>query len=372
MQTPKSPAAKYVQVDLSPARLDRVWSRVAERLPEQPSRARSWFARAALVLAVAGTATAGIVLIPRLTGTPTRSALHGAVLQTATDALNVDLEDGSRLELSAGTRVENVDAANTEVALRLERGHLTCDLVPRKDRRFSVFAAGVEVRVTGTRFGVTFDPDSQRVSVEVQRGSVEVLAPDGSQPKRRLTAGERWSIDLRTARHEPEQPDAPAEPATNLNTAPEVPSAAAARTSEPRAGSVDSPAAEAEAPPSAAAWLDRANTARRAGDSAGAARAYESLLAKFPRDARAGLAAFELGRLRLGPLSDVNGAAQAFRRAIALAPGSAFRQDAMARLVEAYAAAGKLESCASAKAAYLKDYPQGVHAAFVSRQCGSR
>jgi len=368
MQTPKSPVAKYVQVDLSPARLDRVWSRVAERLPAQPTPARSWFARTALVLAVAGTATAGIVLIPRMASSPTRSALHGAVLQTATDALNVDLEDGSRLELSANTRVENVDAANTEVALRLERGQVTCDLVPRKDRRFSVFAAGVEVRVTGTRFGVTFDPDSQRVSVEVQRGSVEVLAPDGSQPKRRLTAGERWSIDLRTARREPEPAT---EPAAALNSAPVAAEAPSARTPEPRAAVVDPAPTEAEAPPSAAAWLDRANTARRAGDSAGAARAYESLLAKFPKDARAGLAAFELGRLRLGPLSDVNGAAQAFRRAIALAPGSAFRQDAMARLVEAYAAAGKLESCASAKAAYLKDYPQGVHAAFVSRQCGT-
>jgi TolA-binding protein len=116
--------------------------------------------------------------------------------------------------------------------------------------------------------------------------------------------------------------------------------------------------------------MDQGNAARRAGDTHGAANSYQSLLAKFPRDPRAGLAAFELGRLRMGPLGDISGAVRAFQSAIALSPGSAIREDSMAHLVEAYAASGKGAECAAARDAYLKGYPSGVHAGVVRRQCG--
>jgi hypothetical protein len=72
----------------------------------------------------------------------------------------------------------------------------------------------------------------------------------------------------------------------------------------------------------------------------------------------------------MGPLRDLNGAVQAFKRAIALAPGSGFREDAMARLVEAYAALGRGAECRSARDAYLKSYPSGVHAGSVAAKCG--
>jgi tetratricopeptide (TPR) repeat protein len=118
--------------------------------------------------------------------------------------------------------------------------------------------------------------------------------------------------------------------------------------------------------------FDLGNAARRAGDGAGAARAYEQLLEHHPRDARAGLAAFELGRLRMDRLGDVHGAIQALQRAVALAPGAAFREDAMARLVDAYAAAGATVRCRSAQSAYLESYPTGVRAPTVARRCGAR
>ena len=64
-----------------------------------------------------------------------------------------------------------------------------------------------------------------------------------------------------------------------------------------------------------------------------AADAYQALLSSHPRDPRAGLAAFELGRLRMDRLGDMPGAVQALERAVALAPGAELREDAMARLV---------------------------------------
>jgi TolA-binding protein len=130
-----------------------------------------------------------------------------------------------------------------------------------------------------------------------------------------------------------------------------------------------SPSALAPDTPTAKSLLDQGNAARRAGDARGAAAAYQALLSKYPRDPRAGLAAFELGRLRMGPLSDTQGAVRAFQSAIALAPESAIREDAMAHLVDVYGASGLTAQCQSARDAYLKAYPNGVHAAVVGRRC---
>jgi hypothetical protein len=60
---------------------------------------------------------------------------------------------------------------------------------------------------------------------------------------------------------------------------------------------------------------------------------------------------------------------QALNRAVALAPGSGFREDAMARLVDAHANMGAGARCRAAQAAYLRSYPQGVHASVVARRC---
>jgi outer membrane protein assembly factor BamD (BamD/ComL family) len=120
---------------------------------------------------------------------------------------------------------------------------------------------------------------------------------------------------------------------------------------------------------SAAELFDRANGARRGGNVAEAVRGYETLLASFPNDGRAGLAAFELGRLRMDRLGDYASAVSALKRAVSLAPGAGFREDAMARLVQAYAALGSKSACQSARDAYLKAYPKGVHLGTVSRKC---
>lgn len=123
---------------------------------------------------------------------------------------------------------------------------------------------------------------------------------------------------------------------------------------------------------SALQLLEKANTARRAGDVGAAVAAYELLLAKHPADPRAGLAAFELGRLRMDRLNNLPGAVHALRQAITLTRDAGFREDAMARLVRAYATMGAADRCIKAQAAYLKSYPSGVHASSVAKQCGGR
>lgn len=357
---PSSPLSKHVVVDVSPARIARVWSAVSARLDTAPSSGKRWVVRSLAAVGAVGALALGVVSFQHFRGgADPSSAWQGAALETAGDAMAVKLDDGSRLEVAAHTHVKVTENQPSSVALDLKRGRVDCDITPRKDRNFAVVAAGVEVRVTGTRFSVELTTQ-RRVEVEVQRGSVEVAWRGASAPKK-LAAGERWSVDLDPPVTEGVPPKA--------SEAPEPPSAPSA---------VDAPrpsAAPVAREPSVAGpreLFDLGNAARRAGDAAGAARAYEMLLEHHPRDARAGLAAFELGRLRMDRLGDMHGAIQALQRAVALAPGAGFREDAMARLVDAYSAAGATERCRSAQSAYLESYPSGVRASSVARRCGAR
>jgi hypothetical protein len=119
--------------------------------------------------------------------------------------------------------------------------------------------------------------------------------------------------------------------------------------------------------------LEQANAARRSGDVAQAAAAFETLRSRYPRDARAALASFELGRLRMDALGDLPGAVEALRHSIALAPGGVVREDADACLATALARLRAPSRCENARQAYLQRYPKGTHAAEMSAlDCGAR
>jgi transmembrane sensor len=115
--------------------------------------------------------------------------------------------------------------------------------------------------------------------------------------------------------------------------------------------------------------FEAAREARREGRSDRAAALFAELVDQHPRDARAPLAAFELGRLRLDVLHDTAGAIEALERSLTLAPGASFRQDALARLVSAYDRAGRASACRDSRDRYLREYPDGVHALEVGSLC---
>ncbi len=366
----KDPPSKYVQPNLSPSRIARLWDGISEQLDARPRRwwQRRWLAGAA-ALSLGAAAAGGVLLLAgQGAGPAEQTAIHDAALETTGTAMSVALVDGSHIRLDARTRVEVVASESEAIQLSLERGEVVCDVSKKPQRRFVVVAGNVEVRVVGTRFAVRRQATAQgdEVRVRVERGVVEVLAPSSDEP-RRLAAGETWSVLLDGSRAK----GAAATPAPAEPRLPEPP--AAAPTVPPAdGGPVDVPREATTPSSSAKLLLDRANQARRAGDAAGAARAYAALLDKYPGDSRAGLAAFELGRLRMDRLGDLAGAVAALKQSIRAAPGSGFREDALARLVRAHAALGHRAECERYRDAYLKSYPQGVHAATVTERCGRR
>jgi len=357
--------SRFVEPDLSEARVTRLWLNVADRLEKRRPPMLRWLAVGVAALALAG---GGLLLTRQFSGfgSPERAVLAEAKLETASDTLAVTLGDGSSVHLASRTRVEVHGNQPSSVALALHRGELVCDVPHREGRSFTVTAGGVEVRVIGTRFSVKATPSGagERVEVNVTRGVVEVRSETRPGVVARVAAGQSWA-------------QAPAEVGSVKETAVAPPSA-----SEPASPPVEVrelsgpgsalPTAVSPGAVSARELFERAGESRRAGDAQAAARSYEELLRSHAGDGRAALSAFELGRLRMDRLGDTAGAVQALERAVALGVGPSFREDALARLVSAYAAQGNFTACARARDGYLKSYPAGIHASAVSSRCGTR
>lgn len=201
------------------------------------------------------------------------------------------------------------------------------------------------------------------------RGVVEVVSQRRPGIVARVAAGQSWiqnpEPSALVARGLPSASAPIPEPAA---TDQDVKNSAAA---EVKSSGAPAPSAAA-AGPSARELFEKAGESRRAGDAAGAARAYEELLKLHPSDGRASLSAFELGRLRMDRLGDRAGAIVALERALASNLGPSFREDALARLVSAQAAQGNYAACGRARDRYLASYPAGVHAAAVATRCGTR
>jgi TolA-binding protein len=353
--------SRYVQPDVSELRINRLWSGVSERLERRQPRALRWLVLCGALCGVAG----GVWLLSSselFQGSSARTAQVDAKLQTAAEPLAVTLLDGSTVSLASRSELTVQRNQPTAVSLALTRGRADFDVAPQPARSFKVVAGDVEVRVVGTQFSVRATPeaDGLRVEVSVLRGMVEVQSARRPGIVARVAAGQSW------------MQAASALPVKETATAAPAPPVGAGSQPEPSAAGVAAPLPSATVAPAARELFEKAGTSRRAGDAQGAARAYEELLRLHPGDARASLAAFELGRLRMDRLGDSAGAIAALERAVALNVGPTFREDALARLVSVYASQGNFAACGRARARYLASYPTGVHAAAVSTRCGGR
>jgi len=95
-----------------------------------------------------------------------------------------------------------------------------------------------------------------------------------------------------------------------------------------------SPERPATPPPSAADWLGEANAKRAAKQWREADALYAKVVERAPKGLAAQSALISSATIRLEHLGDPKGAAQRFRRVLAMAPGGALAEDARWGLVE--------------------------------------
>ena len=337
--------------EMEPTRLERQWSAISDRLP---TTANTWSPWKLTTLGLVG-ALAALLAWNVSTHEEQTTLAEGSALETnalAENETHAELSEGSQIELAPSSRIEVLTSEGAEVRLALRRGRARFDVVRNPERSFRVMAEtaegeAVEVRVVGTRFEVLRGED---VEVSVERGVVEVRVRDAVH---RLEAGERWSSAGLTETSEPAAViEEAAAPAVEVE---DVPSPDPVHVLRPRG-------------PDARTLFEQAREARQAGSVAEAARLYDTLLRTHDDDARAGIAAFELGRLRMDSLGDPRGAVRALDRALA-GEGGSYREDAMARRAALLARLNRMAECRSARDAYLAQFPSGVHVRAVSELC---
>jgi len=360
------PLSDDVTTAANDARLARQWSAVSNGLASRP-RGRFLFA----VLAPAGIVVLAMIVV--LIARPWRTDASSGVAR-APDALV--LPEGSRVTLSSGAELVLESATHEGVHMILGSGTVALDVTHVEGRPFVVTAGGHDVTVLGTAFTVKLETReaNRTLAVDVTRGRVRVSGPTGVHI---LDGGQSWSarVDGLAASGAsasgiaspsalavvPAAPSTPPEPSTpaGLDSA-ELPVPSAEQIARP------APSAPVEGPRE---LLARATEARAAGRPRDAAVALDILRKRHRSDPRAGLAAFELGRVRMDALSDPAGAAEAFADAVALAPAAPFREDAEARRVEALDALADRARCERARDAFIARYPAGIHASKVLQRC---
>jgi transmembrane sensor len=293
------------------------------------------------------------------------------------------LSDGSRIRLSPGTRLEPLQSSGATFSAIVTGGRADFEVRPGGRRHWVIECGLATVEVLGTAFACEREPG--RLRVEVRHGVVLVrgeLVPDRA---RRVAAGETLEVV--------EDASPPGPVATTLvspSASQNVPAPVAQEAAAGPAGSEEGRSRKG----AATIWRDLArhgrhreafaalgteglrreskklgvsdllalaDVARLSGHPSEAVLPLERILADFPDDAQAPLAAFALGRLELDSLGHTQAAVSAFRRALALGVPHSLREDVAARLVEAYARSGDAGAARSAADAYLAEFPNGRH-----------
>ncbi|HVY28723.1 MAG TPA: FecR domain-containing protein [Polyangiaceae bacterium] len=352
----KQVAEKLVPA-LSAERVERQWRAIAARTERGRGGLAPWHYGAALV------AAAILLLVFGLSrGTP--GPVAGQTFNNGAAApATLQLVDGSQLQVSPSGRVEFGALSSQAVELTLAHGTVELEVTHVAGRRFVVRAGDVDVIVRGTHFRVELsDAEPRVVSVSVQRGRVEVRqrSRQDAEPLL-LDAGMSWTMGQSSA-PTPEAAASATEPAP----------ARAERTAPEPAGSVPAASEPIHAEsPSAKQLFEQADQARLGGHPRDAANLLDQFRRRFPGDARAGLAALQLGRLRLDSLNDAAGALEAFRDA-ARSSAPAIQEDALARQAQALEALGNRAGCARVRELYLSRYPSGIHSASIAKRCSGK
>ncbi len=336
------------------------------------------------------------------------AGVEGAPLVARADSeLPVRFSDGSSITFAAGTvgRVHRLTSNGADVVL--DRGQIDAHVVHALQTLWMVRAGPFRIRVTGTRFSATWNPEAQRFAVALHEGGVLV---DGAflGAGVHLQAGQGLQVDLpaglartRALAATPSSAPLSSDVATGAPRAAGEPMPTRTVVARPKArgevmasgggdgGIGEAPAewrALAERGAHAAALhaaevagfarlcreldarglLTLGDVGRYAGAPARAQEAFEALVARFRRDQLAADAMFSLGRLAF-EAGEAARAAHWFESYTALWPEAALAEQAAGRLLELRAGGSDTGAARRAASVYLGRHPNGPRASLARR-----
>lgn len=163
--------------------------REAQRSDERrmPAPRRRWLA-VTVTVAVAALAIAGVSIFRASGPGPLTFQIDGrdpqdALLSSGVDETrHLDFSDGSSIVLRPSGRVRITETTARGAELILERGALDVSVHHRASTRWRLSVGPYTVKVTGTRFGVSWDPGLGEIRVDTLEGSVTVDGPGVTAP----------------------------------------------------------------------------------------------------------------------------------------------------------------------------------------------
>lgn len=331
-------------------------SRVHARRRRATATRRAALAGAGVVLAAA----AALLLARRADVAPAPAPVASAAppgptpgpVAVAPTGTPLAFADGTRITVKSGAIAGVREVRDHGATIALDRGTLDVAVVHTDTSRWEIVAGGFEVRVTGTAFEATFDPDEQALTVAMREGSVRVVGPCVDEP---LPAPATKTFSCASA---------PA--ATAARAASAGPSAVAVLASPSARASAPAPAApSAVAAESPEALSDRADAARLAGDGATARRLYAELRGKYPGTDTSARSAFLLGRLAEAA-GGGDEAARWYATARRERPAGGFAQEALGRELELEERRGNRARARELAAEYLRAFPSGPYRAYAA------
>jgi transmembrane sensor len=347
--------------------------------------------------------------------TASNAGVAGAFLAAAADAeLRIAFSDGTQVSVAAGARARVAEVTPRGARLLVESGVVHASVVHRSDTHWLVDAGPFEVKVTGTRFDVAWQPGEQAIVVTLHEGSV-VVTGCGLADGQRVSGGQQLHASCKTGAATlsplagvpanvapanvapanvapanvapgiaPPADLAPEPPSTAASSLPDAPTQPAAANASPAAAaaipaaaipaapaaavaSTPSPAASSLAAATAAELLARANAERYAGHLEAAAESLDAVRRRFRGSDDAATAAFELGRIAFDGHHDFVAAGNWFDTYLRERPSGALAREALGRDIEAGHRAGDSARAEELATRYVASYPDGPHATLARR-----
>ncbi len=373
----------------------RFLARLDEKLA-QPKRGGFLQLRWALpALALAGVAAALALWLARpaaLTFEVKGAELSGKYVSAPPgQPAELRFSDDSTVVASSGSRLRVEDTSALGARVLLERGSASVRVVHKTSTAWSFAAGPFDVRVTGTRFDLSWDAARETCELSLHEGAVEVRGPTGSGPVV-MRAGQRFQgdaqrrtmqvVELTSALGtlpttsapvvtEPIAPTPPGGAPSAVESLPLKPTPATPRSpswsERITQGKFDEIVSEAEGRGvpgclsgcSAADLRALSDAARYTGKSELAKQALLSMRQRFP-GRQGSEAAFLLGRLE--EKRGAMGAAQTwYDTYLREATSGAFAAEALAGKLRAVKTTQGTRAAAPLAREYLTRFPNGVH-----------
>lgn len=123
------------------------------------------------------------------------------VAAPAREDLPLRFSNGSTVSLSPSSKARILELERSQVRVFLETGSAEVMVVHDEDTQWKIDAGPYQISVTGTRFRVAWEPDEQKLALDLHQGSVSVNGPMLDQG-RDVVAGESLRVWASTGRLE--------------------------------------------------------------------------------------------------------------------------------------------------------------------------